>query len=531
LLERHGAGIVIGRKEAYVGPFDRPISSTSTRNRILFALFAVLILLLTFNLSEALAKLGLNDDAGIDPGQFSVVPPIKMKPLLSAGIPRPHIDRYSELSVDWMQKYLQIDTTNPPGHEAKAAAFFKNIFDEAGIENRVFEYAPGRANIWAILHKQVRSEKRPIILLSHMDVVTSDPSRWKVPPFSGRIVDGAVYGRGAQDMKQEGLAQAIVMVMLKRENVPLDRDVIFLATADEEVDDTGTDWMIAHHREMLGNAEFLLTEGGENLMLDGRARYIGIDVAEKSPFWLKVTAKGMPGHGSRPEKDAAPNRLVMALNRILAYRPELKVVPVADQFLRAMAPFQPPERARLYRNMRIALQDRNTREVIANDESISYMLQDTIALTMLKGSKQTNVIPGEASANLDVRLLPGEDPKRFLETIRRVVNDAQVTVEPLKDTFSVANASSTNTVLWAAIRGVTAQYFDRAPVIPRLTSGYTENQRFRQLGIVCYGYSPYLATAEEGSTEHADNERVRIEELRRAPRVLFDVVTQISTGD
>jgi acetylornithine deacetylase/succinyl-diaminopimelate desuccinylase-like protein len=495
-------------------------------------LLLVSFVVLTFHLTEAVAKRAMSDsDGGIDPGLFAITPPVQIKPLLSARIPNTNMLRYSDQAVEWMQKYLQIDTTNPPGHEAAAAAFFKRIFDEEGIENRVFEYAPGRANIWAILHKQTASDKRPVILLSHMDVVSSDASRWKVAPFSGKIVDGEMYGRGAQDMKQEGLAQAVAMVMLKREKVPLDRDVIFLATADEEVDDTGTDWMIAHHRELLGNAEFLLTEGGENPMLEGKARYIGVDVAEKAPFWLKVTAKGAPGHGSRPEPDAAPNKLVIALNRILAYHPEVKVLPVAETFLRAMAPFQSPERARVYRNIRAAMQDARMREALASDPSIAYMLQNTIALTMLKGSKQTNVIPGEASANLDVRLLPGEDPTRFLETMRRVVNDPQVTVEPLKAGFSAANASSTNTVLWSAIRGVTAQYFHNVPMVPRLTSGYTENQRYRQLGIVCYGWSPYLATPDEGSTEHADNERVRLEELRRAPRVLFDVVTQVATGD
>jgi acetylornithine deacetylase/succinyl-diaminopimelate desuccinylase-like protein len=519
-----------------VGPDNRAPFTTTNRNRFFFLLSIVLILLLTFHLNKALAKLDLSagdgaDGASIDPGLFSITPPIKMKPLLSAAIPRDHMLAYSDEAVKRMQKYLRIDTTNPPGHEAAAARFFKQMFDAEGIENQVFEYAPGRANIWAIVRKQKASNKRPIILLNHMDVVSSDASRWKEPPFSGKIVDGEMYGRGAQDMKQEGLAQAIVLTMLKREKVPLDRDVIFLATADEEVDDTGTDWMIAHHRELLGNAEFLLTEGGENLMSDGKARYVGIDVAEKSPFWLKLTATGVPGHGSRPEKDAAPNRLIAALNRIVEYRPEMKVLPVADTFLRAMAPFQPPERARTFRDIRGALRDRRLRETIANDDSISYMLENTIAVTVLKGSKQTNVIPGEASANLDVRLLPGENPKRFLEIIQRVVNDPNVRVEPLKSTFEPANASSTNTVLWAAIRGVTAQYFDRAPVIPRLTSGYTENQRYRQLGIVCYGYSPYLATADEGSTEHGDNERVRVDELRRAPRVLFDVVTQVATGD
>lgn len=313
-----------------MGP-DKPPFTTPNRNRFFFLLGTVLILLLTFDLNHALAKLDLSagdgtDGASIDPGLFSITPPIKMKPLLSARIPQGHMLGYSDVAVERMQKYLRIDTTNPPGHEAAAAAFFKQMFDAEEIENHVFEYAPGRANIWAIVRKQKASDKRPIILLSHMDVVSSDPSRWREPPFSGKIVDGEMYGRGAQDMKQEGLAQAIVLTMLKREKAPLDRDVIFLATADEEVDDTGTDWMITHHRDLLGNAEFLLTEGGENLMSDGKARYIGIDVAEKSPFWLKVTATGIPGHGSRPEKDTAPNRLIAALNRIVAYRDRKSVV-------------------------------------------------------------------------------------------------------------------------------------------------------------------------------------------------------------
>ncbi|HEY1262698.1 MAG TPA: M20/M25/M40 family metallo-hydrolase, partial [Terriglobales bacterium] len=177
---------------------------------------------------------------------------------------------YSDLAVQWMQEYLRIDTTNPPGNEMRAATFFKKILDQEGIENQVFEYAAGRANLWARVPHTTTEGHRPLILLNHMDVVTSDAAHWKVPPFSGTVVNGSVYGRGAQDMKNEGLAQLVVMVMLAREKVALDRDVIFLAVSDEEAAGTGTDWMIAHQRDRLENAEFLINEGGENLLEEGK---------------------------------------------------------------------------------------------------------------------------------------------------------------------------------------------------------------------------------------------------------------------
>ena len=443
----------------------------------------------------------------------------------SARIPGDRLQQYSDMSVEWMQQYLQIDTTNPPGNELRAALFFKKIFDQEGIENQVFEYAPGRADLWAVLPHNSAQAKRPIVLLNHMDVVTSDAAHWKVPPFSGQIVNGSLYGRGAQDLKNEGLAQLVVMVMMKREKVALDRDIIFLAVADEEVDGTGTDWFIAHQRPLLRNAEFLINEGGENLLLDGKVRYVGVDVGEKTPLWLHITAHGRPGHASRPIPDSAPNRLVRALSRLTQYQPPLQVLPVVDEFFKTMAPYEPPDRARTFRDIRKAIQDKRFQEQVAADESINFLLRDTISLTMMGGSQQTNVIPAEAWANIDVRLLPGADPKAFLSTIRRVVDDLSVTIEPENSEFRVANASPTNTLLYDAIRKVSQAYFGDVPVAPRITSGYTENQRYRPLGINAYGFNPYATTEDEGATEHANDERVRVEEVRRAPRILYDVVT------
>jgi len=456
----------------------------------------------------------------------TAVPPVAGT--ASARLSPQHLRQYSDLAVTWMQEYLRIDTTNPPGHEMRAVAFYKKILDAEGIENRAFEYAPGRGDLWARIPHTTNDAKRPLILLNHTDVVTSDASHWRVPPFSGEIRYGYIWGRGAQDMKDEGLAQLVAMVMLKRENVALDRDVIFLAVADEEADGSGTDWFVANHRDLLGNAEYLINEGGENLLEDARVKYVGVDVGEKTIYWLHVVAHGQPGHGSRPNADSAPNRLVRALDRILAYRTPLRVLPVVEEFLRDMAQYEPPDRAASYRNIRKAIEDKNFREEVERDPSLNFLLRDTISLTMLGGSEQTNVIPPEAWANLDVRILPGGDPKALVEALRRVVNDPNVTVEPLSGEFRVANYSGTDNALFAAIREVAGKYFPGTPVVPHITSGYTENQRYRPLGIVAYGFDPYTATEEEGNTEHGNDERIRVDEVRRGPRILFDVVAAVA---
>jgi acetylornithine deacetylase/succinyl-diaminopimelate desuccinylase-like protein len=452
--------------------------------------------------------------------------------LASGSIPPERLKQYADLAVEWQRQYLRIDTTNPPGNEDRAADFLKQIFDQEEIENRMFGYAPGRADLWARVAHTTSSPRRPVILLNHMDVVTSDPSHWKAPPFGAQIVDGSIYGRGAQDMKNEGLAQFMVMVMLKREKVELDRDVIFLAVSDEEVDSTGSDWFIEHERPLLGDAEFLINEGGENLLeRGGHIKYVGVDVGEKAAFWLHLVAHGRAGHGSLPIADSAPNRLVQALNRVIAYRAPLKVLPVVEEFLRAMAPYESPARAERFRNVRQAVEDKNFQHEVEQDESLSYLLRDTISLTMLGGSEQTNVIAPEAWANLDVRLLPGDDPKQFLESIRNLVNDPNVSVEALKADFRRANSSPINTALYRAIQKVSAQYFPDTPVVPRLDSGYTENQRYRPLGIDAYGFTPYTSTEEEGSTEHGNDERIRVEEVRRGFRVLYDVVSMVAAGE
>jgi acetylornithine deacetylase/succinyl-diaminopimelate desuccinylase-like protein len=430
---------------------------------------------------------------------------------------------YQEESVHLMQEYLRIDTSNPPGNEMAAAEFFHRLFDGAGIPNTIYPYAPGRADIYAILKGE--GSLRPIVLLNHMDVVRADSSKWIEPPFSGEIANGVMYGRGALDMKDEGLLQAMVMIIAAREHLPLKRDLIFLATADEEVNDTGSRWFLQTHPDLVRNAEYLITEGGSNISRPGQQTVYGVGVAEKAPYWLRLTAVGRGGHGSIPIPQSAPNRLVRALARVADWEPPIQLLPSVEQYFHQIAAIMPEPRASQFRNIRNALNDPAFARELAEDEDFGYLLRNTISLTVLQASSQTNVIPDTAYGELDVRLLPGEDPQEFMAQLRKVVGDDTIEIENI-NRFKQPNSSSTDTTLYRAIEQVAHKYDPSALVAPVLNSGYTESQMYRPLGIACYGFSGVVVTPELDATQHAANERIPVEQLRRGLKILFDVVAR-----
>ncbi len=432
---------------------------------------------------------------------------------------------YQDLAVDLMRQYLRVNTSNPPGNEIEAAKFFKAIFDKEGLPSEIFEYKPGRANI--IARYKGSGSKRPIILLNHSDVVTADPKAWRVDPFSAEIVDGSIYGRGALDMKGEGLLQLMTMIILAREKPALSRDVIFLATADEEVKDEGSIWMIANKAELFKNAEYLLTEGGDNLLVEGRVKFVGVDVAEKAPFWLQLTATGQPGHGSRPIADSAPNRLVRVMNRILAYEPPIKLLPAVEKFFKDIAPLQPDPLRAKFANLRESLKDPAFARELTADIEYGYLLRNTISLTMMSGSKQTNVIPNEATCNLDVRLLPGENPQEFLAELKRIIDDPTIKIENV-NTFKPPNSSTTDTELFEVITRITKKHHPEALITTKMLSGYTESQLFRQLGIIAYGWTPIYTTPEENEGVHGNNERITVKNVREGTREFYEVLLAIS---
>jgi acetylornithine deacetylase/succinyl-diaminopimelate desuccinylase-like protein len=430
---------------------------------------------------------------------------------------------YQDETVKMLQQYLRIDTSNPPGNELAAAQFYHRLFDEASIPNTIYEYVPGRADFYAILKGD--GSLRPLVMLNHMDVVRADPARWHHPPFAGEIVKGEMYGRGALDMKDEGLLQAMVVIIAAREHWPLKRDLIFLATADEEVDGAGSAWFLENHGDLVRQAEYLITEGGSNLIREGQGTIYGVGVAEKAPLWIRVTATGRGGHGSIPLADSAPNRLIRALRRIVDWQPSVRLLPCVEEYLKILAQFEPEPRATQFRDIRKALEDPSFARQLSQDESFNYLFRDTVSLTVLQGSAQTNVIPDTAFAELDARLLPGEVPQVFLAQLRRVVADENVRLETVNQ-FRAPNSSSPDTDFYRTIEGVVREYNPHAVVAPILDSGFTESQMYRAIGIICYGFNTLELTNDLEATEHASDERVPVEQLRRGVKMLFEVVAR-----
>ncbi|MGA2631863.1 MAG: M20/M25/M40 family metallo-hydrolase [Terriglobia bacterium] len=452
-----------------------------------------------------------------------LVPPLQAQRSLDAHFRSISWEGYQNRAVELFREYLRIDTSNPPGNELAAAEFFHRLFDAAGIPNTIYTYAPGRANLYAILKGD--GSLRPLILLNHTDVVRAEPQNWRLPPFSGDILDGEIYGRGAVDMKDEGLIQAMVMLMAAREHLPRKRDLVFLATADEEVGGTGSQWMIANHAELLRPAEYLITEGGSNLLdSQGRALY-GVGVGEKMPCWVRLTARGRGGHGSMPIADSAPNRLVRALQRVVDWESPVRLLPGVEKYFHEVAELQSEPRAEKFRNIRAALRDPSFLKSLTEDEDYNYLLRDTISLTMLRAGEQTNVIPDSAYCELDVRLLPDRGSEEFLRELKRVVADDSIEIQPLSTTRT-PNSSPVDTSLYRIIEQVARQLNPKALVAPALNSGYTESQIYRTLGIHCYGFGPVEITPQVDASQHAANERLPAEQIRRGVRLLYEIVAR-----
>lgn len=432
--------------------------------------------------------------------------------------------RYQDEAVTRLQEYLRLDTSNPPGNERVAAEYLHRLFQEAGIASTVLEHAPGRASLHAVLKGD--GSQRPLVLLSHLDVVGASPEGWRRPPFSGELLDGEIYGRGALDMKDEGLLHAMVLLIAARERLPLRRDLVFLATADEEVHGMGSAWILEHRPELVRGAEYVLTEGGENLVRE-RGPLYKIAVAEKAPLWLRLKATGRGGHGSVRLADSAPDRLVRALRRVVEWQRPVRLLPAVEQYAQRIAPWEPEPRATALRDLRRALRSPAQARALTAQEDFNALVRDTVSLTVLRSGQETNVIPDSATAELDVRLLPGTDPQAFLAELRRVLADPGIAIEPLGK-FRPPNASPTDTELYRILERVIRAHRPEAIVAPALITAYTECQLYRQRGLACYGFAPVEITEELSDTEHATNERVPAEQIRRGLRLLYEVVARVA---
>src|SRR6266513_2443327 len=426
-----------------------------------------------------------------------------------------------------LSQYLRINTTNPPGNEIAAARWLQAVLRRDGIEAQIFEPAPGKANLYARLAGD--GSARPLILLNHMDVVLASREYWTVDPFGGLIKDGAVWGRGALDMKGEAIAQLMTMLILKRAHVPLKRDIIFLATADEEIGaGVGAAWIVEHQAGLVKDAEFLVTEGGLTRSDGhGNIEFYGIGTTEKSPFWLDVTAHGTAGHGSRPTPDNPVHRLVRALDRIANWQTPLSVTPAVERSFRDLAGVERDSTVRRWlSDIRMALRDSVAVRAITADLTYNALLRNTISITGLKGSDKTNVIPPVATAAIDVRLLPGQDPAAFLADITRVVGDSAVTIRPQGPNWP-ATESSTETEMFRAITAVAHARDPHALVTTLMLAGFTDSHYFRRLGIASYGLGPFPLTQGDSRGVHGNDEHVSVDALRFGVRFYYDVVARV----
>jgi acetylornithine deacetylase/succinyl-diaminopimelate desuccinylase-like protein len=441
--------------------------------------------------------------------------------LLALGDGPPPAPPFDPLPV--LRDYLRIDTSNPPGNERAAAEFLKAILDREGIPAELVEVAPGRADLVARLSGD--GSKRALLLTHHMDVVQADRAKWTADPFGAEIRDGFLYGRGTLDMKTTAIVELAALVRLKREKIPLCRDVVYIGTADEEIDALGMQKLIDARPEIFRGAELSLTEGAAIDLRGNRERSWNVSTAEKAVLWLKLTARGRGGHASIPPAEGtAVTSLVRALDRLAHHEMPIVVLPAVQAYFAALADrFDGLDPAKL-RSLGASLStDAAFRAAFLSDPERAAQVRNTIAITVLRGGPQTNVIPSEASAEVDCRLLPGQDPKAVIEEIRAAVADPAIEIVPLQPVVATS-ASPTGTDLYRAIVATAARVSPGVPVVPALLTSWTESALLRPLGIAAYGFEPIARDADEARRAHGDDERIALANVTREGEILFAIV-------
>ncbi|MGQ9625050.1 MAG: M20/M25/M40 family metallo-hydrolase [Candidatus Bathycorpusculaceae bacterium] len=432
---------------------------------------------------------------------------------------------------------IRINTTNPPGNEIEAAKYIAKNLEREGFKCELFESAPSRGNV--VTRIRGTGEKPSLLLLSHLDVVAANPKEWSVDPFSGKVKDGFVWGRGALDMKGMTAIEVMVMKLLKRNNVELKGDVILAATADEERGgEAGAGWLVKNYSEKV-RATYVINEGGGLAIPLGDKNLYTINTAEKGIFWFKVRGKGTPGHGSVP---GAADNAIMRINKVVEklgnYRAKIVLVPTVRHFLNGVA----KENKNLQEGISLLLSNPEMGDQIldALAQTDKYMAEElrarlrmTITPTMIRGGVKENIIPSECEAIFDCRVLPGQTPQQAMEEVKSLLKD--VGLEKLEFETIQANDPSESPVenpLYEVIEGVLKEFEPSCSVAPILFTGGTDSRFFRKMGAVCYGFQPMRADIPYGEilkTVHGVDERISLENLVFGTSVLYNVVECLMT--
>ena len=426
-------------------------------------------------------------------------------------------------AVQLLQKYLQVDTISPPGNESRAVEFLARIFEKEGIEYDSAESAPGRGNIWARLEG---GDEPALILLHHSDVVPANEEYWDFDPLSGDIVDGYIQGRGALDMKGLGVAHLANFLKLHRSDKKLNRDIIFIAAADEESGGAfGMGWLVQNRPEVFEGAALLLNEGGSGFRSKDGVVF-SIEVTQKIPVWLRLNSVDQPGHGSSPRTTSAVSRIVEALNIIWNNPFPPRIIPEVEKvFIERSGGLDEPYSSE-YRNIKESIKDPIFMQRLQSFSASAHALtRDTCSLTRMMGSSKINVVPPEAWAEVDCRMLPDRTTEEFISDFKELIKDTGVEVELIMS--AVPAISQTDSELFLAIEDFSKNNYPGSRVAPSVSTGFTDSRFTRGLGIQSYGFNPLISTGDEYSSIHGNNERINEKAFRQSVKDLGIILGKI----
>lgn len=455
--------------------------------------------------------------------------------LNSAGAQQSYLvdwDAVGREAVDHLVELVKIRSVNPPGNETEVAEYVRAVLAAEGLESRLYALDPERANLVARL--EGNGSKQPILIMGHTDVVGVQPDKWYADPFSGMREDGYIYGRGTLDDKDNVAAGMMVMILLERLGVKLDRDVIFLAESGEEgTPEVGINFMVEKHWDVIA-AEYCIAEGGQGVIRNGKVHTFGVETTEKMPRRVTLVARGTPGHGSIPRLDNAVMILANAVARAAAWQTEMRLNETTETYFRRMAAIAPPEEAVLYENVtNPEMTDAIQQKFLETFPYHYSILRTSVVPTVIDAGFRRNVIPSEASAILDIRMLPDEDVEGFYESLAEVIDDPRVEIVPEPIYRPAAPPSEIDNEMFQTLERVAVEMYPEATVLPIMSTGATDMAQVRAMGMQAYGIGPARTIDEinSGFGAHGDNERVAEAAFISMVEYLWRVILEMAASD
>ena len=434
--------------------------------------------------------------------------------------------RIDSEALDYFRAYLRFDTTNPPDNTAAAIAYLKSILDREGIATQTFESKPGMVTLIARIAGP--AGVKPLLLMSHADVVPAVGANWTHRPFDADQADGYVWARGAIDNKAHGIMALMTMLALKRNGVALRRGVEMMVNPDEEAGgDNGATWMVNNHWDAIDPA-FAFNEGGEGVpdWLGLKGTTFLVAVAEKRVNWLHLTVRGKGGHGSVPKPDNPNLILINALHRVLQSQPPIRITQIIADATGSVAPLEPFPASFELAHLDWPGMAQAAAAGVLSPYHIQALMRDTISLTMLNAGVKVNVVPTIAEASLDCRLLPGTDADAFLKHLREQLGPGNFKIDYIQRPDDAPPSPSAGAA-WDAIKRVVASDFKGARVVPWMTTGGTDSRMLRAKGVPSYGFVPVILDSGEVARVHGDDERLSVENLNRGIKATYDLTIDL----